>query len=201
MFPNNHDPFGDDEFTSESYIGPVMSSYRFQEATGSELKALHRLDVKCYDYPLSAGEWQEILSTAPQVSPNDGSVAHYKCQTYRINNTIIGFYVYDNRAGETEYMRLLRFGIHPEYRQQGIGSLLMDNAIAKAKSLGLHEAEVMIPEYWLDPDEDRGIIKFVETSGMAPVEHVRDFYFHYGSKYDGILYRTGGRRKVDFASY
>jgi GNAT superfamily N-acetyltransferase len=89
---------------------------------------------------------------------------------------------------------LHRVGVHPDHRNKGIGSLLIDNAKTFCKSLGLFQVEVLVPEYWLDPSENRGVIPFVENNKMTPVDHKRDYYFHYGKLYDAILYRTTNHR-------
>lgn len=186
-----------DRKTDNIFMG---DSYRFQEAYSGDQSLLSRLDAKCYDYPLEAFEWEQILSSTSANNPLPGDLHRYKCMTYRINSNIIGYYVYDGLQSDEPYLQLLRFGVHPDHRQKGLGTMIMDNAKMKASSMGLKDVEIMIPEYWLDPDENRGIISFVDTTGMVPVDHIRDFYLHYGRTYDAIKYRTGGRRKPELVS-
>lgn len=187
-----HDNFG--PYHPFSFEENTMGSYRFQEAYTSDQSALCRLDAKCYDYPLESSEWQQILSSAPQNNPLPGNLHRYKCMTYRIDSKIVGYYVYDSLVEDHPHLKLLRLGVHPDYRQQGFGTMLLDNAIAKSRSMGLDQCDISIPEYWLDPEENRGIIDFVSTAGLIPVGHHRDAYYHYGKDYDAITYRTGGQR-------
>jgi len=120
--------------------------------------------------------------------------------TYRVDNEIVGFYVYNNKPSELDFMPLSRLCVHPDHRTRGYGTILLDNAIIRARQFGMDEVRITVPEYWLDPEENRGIINFVDTTGMAPVDHVRDLYYHYGKTYDGITYQSGGRRRVSFVS-
>jgi len=195
--------FNNDQFFAgnfEDVPTDITMNARFQEAAQKDKQALIKLDLKCYDYPLTDTEWSQILSSAPATNPLPEDLNHFRCMTYRVNGQIVGYYVFNNKPDEGENMELLRLGVHPEHRTQGYGLLLIDNARSQANSNGLREIEIVIPEYWLDPQEDRGIIQFVETSGLVPEDHKRDLYYHYGKSFDGILYRSGGRRKQDYIS-
>lgn len=198
-FNFNNDEFFEANFEDVPPMGIPMN-VRFQDASQRDKQALMKLDLKCYDYSMSDEEWTQILSSAPANNPIPNSLADYQCATYRIDGKIVGYYIFDNKPDEGEHLELLRLGVHPEYRQRGYGTLLIDNARTKANSQGLREIEIVIPEYWLDPQEERGIIQFVDTAGLTPEDHKRDLYYHYGKQYDGILYRSGGRRKPDFVS-
>ena len=193
--------FNNDEFFAANFEDVPMDltmNVRFQEASQRDKQALIKLDLKCYDYPLTDNEWNQILSTAPSNNPLPEDLNHFRCTTYRIDDKIVGYYVYNNKPDESQNMELLRLGIHPDYRKKGYGVLLMDNARTAANSHGLRECEIVIPEYWLDPSEERGIINFVDSAGLVPEDHKRDLYYHYGKQYDGILYRSGGRRKENY---
>jgi len=190
-----HDEFFGDFSGGTFSFGDSNMNYRWQEATSSDKSNLFRLDCKCYDYPIEVEDWAKILSTSPSI--ND-QMTGFKCNTYRVNSTIVGYYVYWAKPSEVDTLRLLRLGVHPDYRTQGIGTMLIDNAKAKADSFGMMEVDILIPEYYLDPDEDRGINQFVDTAGLMVIEHQQEAFYHYGRSYDGILYRTGGRRKFEY---
>lgn len=165
-----------------------MSNHIYPAVAGDRGE-LQKIEIKCYDYPLTFEAWGEILSD----KGGGGEFSKCKCSVYKRNSTILGYAVYGENPTEPDQdLEVLRLGVLPSVRNQGIGKMLVDHLQVKAHSKNMNQAQIMIPEYLLDPQENRNIHDFVATSGLVLHRHEREAYFHYGKFYDGIVYRTGG---------
>ena len=157
-------------------------------AVPGDRSELQKIDIKCYDYPLPFEAWGEILA-----KKGTGDFSNYDCQVFKKNSTVLGYCVYAESPTEPEQdLLLLRLGVLPSVRQQGIGKLILDHMLVKAQAKNMNQVQIMIPEYYLDPDENRFIHNFVATSGLVLHQHQKEAFYHYGKFYDGIVYRTGG---------
>lgn len=166
-----------------------MSSFNMYPAVSGDRQELIRLDIKCYDYPLSFDDWGEVLTSDKN---KIGDYVGYRAETFKRNNTILGYVVYAEQATDDGDMECLRLGVLPSVRRQGVGKMLVDHLRSKAHTKGMNEVQFMISEYYLDPDEARGVDDFISTTGLVLHDQIKGAYFHYGREYDGIIFRTGG---------
>jgi GNAT superfamily N-acetyltransferase len=168
-----------------------MTSFNMYPATGGDRQELMRLDLRCYDYPLSFEEWGEILSSGKDKKIS-GEFSGFRCETFKRNNTILGYVVFHDEPNEDNDLEVLKLGVLPAVRQQGVGKMLSDYRREKARTKGFSEAVYTIPEYWLDPNENRGVVNFISSSGLVLHKTLKEAFYHYGNIYDGIVFRTGG---------
>lgn len=162
-------------------------------ASTSDRTELQRMDIWCYDYPLDFNSWGEILGTK-----QDGEYVEFKCETLKRNGTILSYGVYSTipvSEEDGEDLLVLRIGVMPSLREQGLGTMMVDHLHNKALDMKLRRFQIRIPEYYLDPEEraSRGDVhKFALTSGLYVHRLESEAYLHYGKLYDGIIYRSGG---------
>lgn len=160
-----------------------------QRALVGDRNELQKIDAKCYDYPLSFEEWGEIIGPCD----GEGPFYNFHCEVYKKHDTIIGYVVFDDSVIQPEMdMRGIRLGVLPSMRGQGIGKILIEYLQNKVKSRGWKELQLMIPEYVLDPEENRGVDNFISAVGLVFHKQEQNAYYHYGKVYDGIIFRTGG---------
>ena len=155
---------------------------------------LHQLEIKCYDYPLNKDDWASILKIG------EGAFDSFRAEVFKRNGMILGYFVYMEPSlpmddGQLDDLLLFRVGVQPSLRKQGIGSMLLDRVRDLCQQRELGEFQIRVPEYFLDKEENRGLSDFYRTNGLEYYSTEKDSYYHYGRYFDGITYRSGGKRE------
>lgn len=166
-----------------------MSLYIYP-AQPIDRNVLFDLDVKCCDYPIPTRGWQEITGSS------QGEYSHFTCEVYKRNNTPYGYIVFSEipieKSNAKDDLCVYRIGVHPQLRRQGIGTILVDRLSDICFRKNLDQFQITIPEYWMDPDENRGIKEFADACNLVLFSQEKEAFLHYGKIYDGIVYRSGG---------
>lgn len=168
-----------------------MSIYIYP-AQPIDRSVLFDLELKCQDYPIQISDWKDILGGS-----EGGEFSHYSCYVFKRNNTPYGYLVFSEVPVEKENAKddlyVLRLGVHPQLRRQGIGTALVEYAKHICEKRSLSEFQIMVPEYWMDPEENRGVKEFTEAHNLCYFQTEKDAYHHYGRLYDGLTFRSGGK--------
>lgn len=170
-----------------------MSTAQVYKAQPLDRSDLFHLDVKCYDYPLTMEHWGQIILK------DEGPFTRYECEVFKRNGTILGYYVYGidpiARGEMLPDLSVLRLGVMPSVRRQGIGSMLVKKLRDVCEQMEVDQFQMIIPEYVFDPDEARGITEFFHTNGIVFMDNSPNLFYHYGRNYDGLIFRSGGERE------
>lgn len=184
---------------SQGYLAPVPATNRerpnmtepvIRLTRPSDINKLQALDLKCYHYPMPLKMWQEYVNG----SGKTGQARVVICEVF---TTSAGFAMW-NIAEDQESAQLLRIGVLPKFRRNGLGRLLVKSCIHDASRAKCERINVIVPDLHCDPGHPDDVSVFLGRVGFITTGKViHSWRTMYGGWVDGYEFE----RKIDvFAS-
>ncbi len=154
----------------------------------NDMNKLQTLDLKCYPYPLPLSEWQEKLKG----SGKEDEARIVICEVF---NTAAGFAMWTIDK-EHDGSHLVRLGVVPKFRRNGIGTLLVDACVRDTRKYGCEFIRTIVPHIHCCPGDSDDVSVFLTHSNFSPatkhgVQH--GYREMYGKRVDGYVFE----RKID----
>ena len=135
-----------------------MSGILIEPLARAEIGRLARIHAQCFDEPWSADMVRRVLDTAGAF----GLAARRGARS-----TLAGFALGRVVVDECE---LLSLGVAPESRGRGLGTALLDEAMARAAGLGVHRFFLEVGEF------NHTARRLYDSRGLVPVGRRRGYY-------------------------
>lgn len=148
--------------------------FAFRESVPLDDHYLMDIDLKCFDRPWTPIEWRRVSKLCSIL------VATW-------NDKPIGMIVYgQTESGDFDVVKL---GVKPVYRRQGIGSRLMLDAILAARNLMVPSIFVTVPESHVCPGDPYDVSAWLrKRSFRARLPNIKDHIELYGEWEDGVVF-------------
>lgn len=141
-------------------IGPAVFTDR---------AALLNIDMKCYDFPWPEHVWQQ-------------AVENYQILVARHRGDQIGYSVFGRDAAKDNTVRIMKLGVRPGYRNQGVGKQLLLSTLVMCKGFEV--------EAWLMEDEVyRGAGQWLLKNNFRAFDVKRDVCTGLNGNEDAIIFR------------
>ena len=154
---------------------PVIRLTRLEDAN-----VLSMLDLKSYPYPFTLERWKELTRES-------GKKSKPKVVVCEILRKPCAFALW-NLADE-DTARLIRLGVIPRFRRNGIGRILMNKVKHHCQIERVDKIQVIIPDIHCqpgDPDDVSGFLS--KTLFHTTGEVISDFRYMYGEWRDGYVF-------------
>lgn len=151
-----------------------------------DINKLRTLDLKCYQYPMPLEEWQARVKGSGQ--NNEARIV--LCEVMHMPS---GFCMW-NIDIKTMIARILRMGVLPKFRMNGIGRLLIENAVLDARKNQCDKIIVSVPHIHCKPQDADDVSVFLTRCNFSPNGNViHEWCQMYGNMVDGYEFE----RKLD----
>jgi len=151
---------------------------RVHTANQRDINAMFEVDLRAYDYPLSYLDIKDLLM----------SKEHFCVISADDKHNVTGFAVFKKYAA-MGYLEIVRIGVMPKRRHEGIGKALLQAGDDYASDNRLHEMFVVVPETKCLPGDPDDVSRWLKWSGFKAVTPLlRDAFTMYGSPVDGIKF-------------
>jgi ribosomal-protein-alanine N-acetyltransferase len=137
-----------------------------------DLDAMIAIEEAAYEFPWTRGIFADCIRVG------------YECWGLQIGSELIGYTIISQSAGESH---LLNLCIHPDWQNRGMGSLLLDHAIDRAK---IHQCSCMFLE--VRPSNPAGQSLYLKR-GFSVVGERPDYYRSHEGRESAVVMR------LDFA--
>lgn len=146
----------------------------------ADANVLNMLDLKCYPYPFSFEKWEELTN-------GSGKKSQPRVVVCEVLRKPCGFAIW--RSIDEETARIVRLGVIPGFRNNGIGRLLLSKVIHHCQIGQKDSLRVIVPDIHCklgDPDDVSGFLSkmLFHTTG----EVIDNFRYMYGDYRDGYVF-------------
>lgn len=152
----------------------------------NDINDIRDLDIKCYDYPLSMPEWQELING----KEGEDDSAKAKVAVIEVYRKKAGFAVY--RKVDEDTVEIVRLGVRESLRASGLGALLIKEAELYAKRMACDVLRLVVPEIHCQPEGQRDkddVSQFLNHNQFKPTgKIVSNFAYMYGEDVDGFVW-------------
>lgn len=147
----------------------------------NDLNRVTTLDLKCYPYPKNLKYWKEFFEGIGKTS---------KILVLERLNKAIGFTAWDMHSDKStgeEFATISRFGVMPEHRRKGFGTLMLEATQRHAELMGADYLHVIVPEIHCCPGDPDDVSEFLNVNAFNTTGAI-DYGFDtmYGDKVDGF---------------
>lgn len=143
-------------------------------ASKEDINLVIDLDLKSYQYPLTHKQLAKISSTG-----------EYYVSLAMQKRKAVGFFIW--KAQRTS-AKLLRLGVTPLARKQGVGTLLLYTFELDALLLGYTTCTTTIPEINCFPGHPDDVSMWLKHRGYLATSIKHGYTKMYGEKVDGIKF-------------
>lgn len=155
----------------------------------TDINNLVALDLKCYPYPLAMSNWQELLN-------NSGKAAEPWIVVVEVYRKPVGFALWHEayEEGGDEKLKdailLLRAGVLPKYRFNGLGRKLIEKCCIEARKAGKKRVRIVIPDIHCRPGDPDDVSQFLNKTGFNTTGEIKPCHKKmYGDWVDGYVFQ------------
>lgn len=139
-----------------------------------DLPKIYNLELRSYEYPIEHTALQQILEM-PKMIPFIGTLQGLGV------GWLLGVHHQEDLS-----MEVNRLCVHPAYRCQGRGRILVGHLWNEAVKRNCKTIFFMVPEYQLDQNDPDCVLPFLEKLEFKATTIETDYFWRYGRPYDGI---------------
>lgn len=146
----------------------------------SDINSLFTIDLKCYDYPMTLEEWKVLVGQS-------GKPTEPRILVAEINRKPVALGMW--QEVDADVSRIIRLGVIPRYRFQGVGTLLVDACVKHCNTEKKDRIRIVIPDIHCMPGDSDDVSVFLSKVGFGPTgEVVSDYCKMYGDWRDGYVF-------------
>ncbi len=146
-------------------------------AQPNDIHSLVDIDLKSYDYPWPLDRWREAAADPTCVI----MVATIRAES-------VGVCAWRKRPTIKEG-DILKLATKPDYRKQGVGTMLLSIVETSIADHGLHTATITVPELNCFPGHPDDVSVWLRKKGYQVVLPIlRECFYMYGSRCDGFKF-------------
>lgn len=158
-----------------------------------DINSLKSIDLKSYDYPLDMDGWRERIA-------DSGKIDKPRIAVVTVNAQAVGYCMwlsdekpeYGSEDGASG--KILRLGVLPNYRRQGYGRMLMDEAIRHCGMMHCDNMKITVPAIHCMPGDPDDVSQFLNRCGYRPTgQVVEDFQKMFGDWIEGYVFERPTR--------
>jgi ribosomal protein S18 acetylase RimI-like enzyme len=143
-----------------------------------DLEVVRMMDAKTSEFASAVDELKPYLTTTSKVA--------YLARVY---NKFVGSMrvTFDTQV---EVAVIDSIGVHPDFRRQGVGRLLVTKVWAEAKMDNFKRVHITVPSYQVEgPKDSQWFIKpWLFEMGFEAVWTLNEHFYSYGKSYDGYVF-------------
>jgi ribosomal protein S18 acetylase RimI-like enzyme len=146
----------------------------FRETRPADAHYLIDIDIKCFEHAWTPEEWRETSETSL------GAVATW-------HGVPIGMSI-SRRSLEGD-VEVVKVGVKPPYRNNGIGRHLLQNCILHARDIMATRLFTIVPESAIAPGQPQDLSTWLSKLGFrAEKPLLRNHFYSYGQSEDGVTF-------------
>jgi len=146
----------------------------------TDINELANMDNKCYEYPYTLEDWQAL-------APAAGKKDHPRAVLIEAMRRNVGFMLWQYLSEETA--QLIKLGILPSFRRNGLGQLLMESFVSTCIRENMKTATITVPEINCCPGEPDDCSVFLNKMGFTTTGViVPNFAYMYGEQVEGFQF-------------